>query len=104
MTRLKDSLPAPVDFTLRPLHNKVILEKEETDEYYGKIVVPSKTMGQIKPCIGKVLAVGPDVDEEQLRPGDRVTYGEPLASEMKVGADSVWLIEFEALVAVLEPK
>ena len=74
-----------------PLGDKiVILPQEEGEQTYGNIVVPD--MGQEKPEIGKVLAVGP---------GRISTNGTLIPNRIEVGA-TVMVPKFGAQVVVVE--
>ena len=76
---------------ITPLGDKiVILPKEEGEQTYGNIVVPD--MGQEKPEIGIVLAVGP---------GRISTDGTLIPNRLEVG-QTVMVPKFGAQVAVVE--
>ena len=73
-----------------PLGDKiVILPREEGEQHYGNIVVPD--MGQEKPEIGTVLAVGP---------GRISTDGTLIPNKLKVGL-VVMVPKFGAQVVVI---
>ena len=74
-----------------PLGDKiVILPQEEGEQQYGNIVVPD--MGQEKPSIGTVLAVGP---------GRISTDGTLIPNRIEVG-QTVMVPKFGAQVVVIE--
>ena len=74
-----------------PLGDRIIiLPKEEGEQTYGNIVVPD--MGQEKPEIGIVLAVGP---------GRISTDGTLIPNRLKVG-QTIMLPKFGAQVVVVE--
>ena len=74
-----------------PLSDKiVILPEEEGEQQYGNIVVPD--MGQDKPEIGTVLAVGP---------GRISTNGTLIPNKLEVG-ETVMVPKFGAQVVVVE--
>jgi len=74
-----------------PLGDKiVILPQEEGEQTYGNIVVPD--MGQEKPEMGKVLAVGP---------GRISTDGNLIPNRIEVGV-TVMVPKFGAQVVVVE--
>ena len=76
---------------IKPLGDKiVILPQEEGEQTYGNIVVPD--MGQEKPEIGKVLAVGP---------GRISTDGTLIPNRIEVGV-TVMVPKFGAQVVVVE--
>jgi len=65
---------------LKPLQDYIFVEQDPEREYQGGIIV--KTSQGIKESqtqlgrFGTVKAVGPDVDQDQLKPGNRICYGE----------------------------
>ena len=74
-----------------PLGDKiVILPQEEGEQQYGNIVVPD--MGQEKPSIGTVLAVGP---------GRISTDGNLIPNRIEVGV-TVMVPKFGAQIVVVE--
>ena len=76
---------------ISPLGDKiVILPNDEGEQMYGNIVVPD--MGQEKPEMGKVLAVGP---------GRISTDGTLIPNKIEVGV-IVMVPKFGAQVAVVE--
>ena len=76
---------------ITPLGDKiVILPREEGEQQYGNIVVPD--MGQEKPEIGTVLAVGP---------GRISTDGTLIPNRLEVGV-TVMVPKFGAQVVVIE--
>ena len=76
---------------ITPLGDKiVILPQEEGEQQYGNIVVPD--MGQEKPSIGTVLAVGP---------GRISTDGTLIPNRLEVGV-TVMVPKFGAQVVVVE--
>ena len=76
---------------ITPLGDKiVILPREEGEQQYGNIVVPD--MGQEKPEVGTVLAVGP---------GRISTDGTLIPNRLEVGV-TVMVPKFGAQVVVIE--
>ena len=74
-----------------PLGDKIVIHpQEEGEQTYGNIIVPD--MGQEKPEIGKVLAVGP---------GRISTNGTLIPNRIEVG-QTVMVPKFGAQVVVLE--
>ncbi len=65
---------------MKPLANRIFVRQDPEREYQGGIVVAaSKGIVQSQSQLGRfgtVTAVGPDVDQDQLKAGDRVCYGE----------------------------
>jgi co-chaperonin GroES (HSP10) len=65
---------------MKPLRDRIFVLQDPEREYQGGIVVPTgKNNIESQAMLGRfgtVMAVGPDVDRDQLRIGDRICYGE----------------------------
>lgn len=65
---------------MQPLHDYIFVRQDPEREYQGGIIVPtSKGMVESQTQLGRfgtVTATGPEVDKDQLKPGDRICYGE----------------------------
>lgn len=93
---------------LRPIQDKVIVERLEAEEKTaGGIVLPDTAKD--KPQQGKVIAVGPgkvlengQLREPEVKKGDRVIFGSYAGSEVKVN-DKTYLVMSESeILAVVE--
>ena len=80
-----------IECPITPLGDKIIiLPREEGEQHYGNIVVPD--MGQEKPEIGTVLAVGP---------GRISTDGTLIPNRLEVGV-TIMVPKFGAQTVVIE--
>jgi len=65
---------------MKPLADYIFVRQDPEREYQGGIIVQtSKGMVESQTQLGRygtVTAVGPDVDQDQLKAGDRICYGE----------------------------
>lgn len=65
---------------MKPLADYIFVQQDPEREYIGGIIVAaSKGIVTSQTQLGRfgtVKAVGPDVDKNQLKPGDRICYGE----------------------------
>ena len=94
--------------TLRPLHDRVIVERlEEEKVSSGGIVIPDAA--KEKPIQGKVLAVGNGkiLDDGKVRPmavkvGDKVLFGKYAGTETKIDGKEVLVLREDDIVAVIE--
>jgi chaperonin GroES len=93
--------------TLRPLHNRIIVERATTGEQkQGSIIIPDSA--KEKPQQASVISVGPgkrDKDGKRqpldVKAGDKVLIGKYSGSEVSVdGTDYVILNEDEVLAVV----
>jgi len=89
---------------LRPLHDRVIVQRVEAEQKSaGGIIIPDTA--KEKPQEGRVVAVGPgkrnqagDLIELDVSEGDRVLFGKYAGSEVNIdGEDHVILREDELL-------
>ncbi|MCX7059155.1 MAG: co-chaperone GroES [Pseudomonadota bacterium] len=95
---------------IRPLHDRVIVKREEEErKTAGGIVIPDSA-GE-KPSKGRVLAVGNGkiLEDGKVRPldvkvGDKVLFGKYSGTEVKVDGDDVLVMREEDLLAVIDGK
>src|SRR5579872_3337051 len=95
---------------IRPLHDRVIVQREEEErKSAGGIVIPDTAAE--KPIRGKVLAVGKGkiLDNGTVRPldvkiGDRVLFGKYGGNEVKVDGEDLLVLREEDIMAVFESK
>ena len=90
--------------TVRPLHNYVVIEKvEDKDVSAGGIHLIRAPKDQ--PCIGKVIAVGPGVmDEEEIfrevgiDVGDHIAYLKPYAKTFDIDNEYVTMVKYQGVL------
>ena len=95
---------------IRPLHDRVIVKREEDERKTpGGIVIPDSASE--KPSKGRVLAVGNGkiLEDGKVRPldvkvGDKVLFGKYSGTEVKVDGDDVLVMREEDLLAVIDGK
>ena len=93
---------------IRPLHDRVIVKREEEERTSpGGIVIPDTAAE--KPIRGKITAVGNGkiTDSGDLRPldvkvGDSVLFGKYSGTEVKVGGEDLLVMREEDIMAVIE--
>ena len=93
---------------IRPLHDRVIVERTEEDRTSpGGIVIPDSAAE--KPIRGKVVAVGKGkiLESGEVRPldvkvGDKVLFGKYSGTEVKVDGDELLVMREEDIMAVIE--
>lgn len=91
---------------IRPLHDRVIIQRIEENKTAGGIVIP-ETAGD-KPQRGKVLAAGPGKYENgQLRKmdvkvGDEVLFGKYSGTEVKVAGKDLLVMREEDIMGIVE--
>jgi chaperonin GroES len=95
---------------IRPLHDRVIVKREEDERKSpGGIVIPDTATE--KPIKGKVLAVGKGkiLESGEIRPldvkvGDKVLFGKYSGTEVKMDGDELLVMREEDIMAVIESK
>jgi chaperonin GroES len=95
---------------IRPLHDRVIVKREEEERKSpGGIVIPDTATE--KPVFGKVLAVGKGkiLENGKLTPvdlkvGDKVLFGKYSGTEVKMDGDELLVMREEDIMAVIESK
>jgi chaperonin GroES len=93
---------------IRPLHDRVIIEREEEERTSaGGIVIPDSATE--KPIRGKVIAVGSGkvTDSGDVRPldvkvGDKVLFGKYSGTEVKVDGNDFLVMREEDIVAIVD--
>lgn len=71
----------------KPRQDRVLVKPDDVEEITaGGIIIPNQSKMAEVPSRGIVLAIGPEVDD--LKPGDRVLYGEYAGFNVKhMGSD-----------------
>jgi len=94
---------------IRPLHDRVIVRRQEEERVTaGGIVIPDNANKE-KPVQGEVLAVGKGkiLDNGDVRPmdvkvGDKVLFGKYSGTEVKIGGQEVLVLREEDIMGVVE--
>lgn len=91
---------------IRPLHDRVIIQRIEENKTSGGIVIP-ETVGD-KPQRGKVVAAGPGKYENgnlrklDVKVGDEVLFGKYSGTEVKVSGKDLLVMREEDIMGVVE--
>ena len=93
---------------IRPLHDRVIVEREEEERTSaGGIVIPDTATE--KPVRGKVVATGKGkiLEDGTVRPldvkaGDKVLFGKYSGTEIKIDGEELLVMREDDLMAVIE--
>ena len=95
---------------IRPLHDRVIVKREEDERKSpGGIVIPDTATE--KPMKGRVIAVGKGkiLESGEIRPldvkiGDKVLFGKYSGTEVKMDGDDVLVMREEDIMAIIAGK
>jgi chaperonin GroES len=84
----------------KPLANRVLIEREEevTTTASG-IIIPDNA--KEKPLQGKVLAVGPDAEEEGIKVGDTVVFGKYAGNEIVLDNNEYLILNSDEILGIL---
>ena len=93
---------------VRPLHNRLIVERLEEDEKTaGGIIIPDTA--KEKPSQGKVISAGPGKRDDKgnlmpmdVREGDRILFSKYAGSEVTLDGSEYLIIAEDDVLAVLE--
>ena len=93
---------------IRPLHDRVILERlEEGEQKVGGIIIPDTA--KEKPQQGRVIAVGKGKTEKDgkvtpldVKVGDTVLFGKYSGQEIKIDGEERLIMREEEILAILE--
>ena len=85
----------------QPLANRVLIEREEevTTTASG-IIIPDNA--KEKPLQGKVLAVGPDAEEEGIKEGDTVVFGKYAGNEIVLNDKEYLILNSDEILGILK--
>ena len=95
---------------VRPLHDRIIVQRIEEDEQrVGGIIIPDTA--KEKPQQGKVIAVGKGKIEKDgkvtpldVKAGDTVLFGKYAGQEIKVDGEEYLIMREEEVLGVIEAK
>jgi len=90
-----------VSMNFQPLANRVLIEREEevTTTASG-IIIPDNA--KEKPLQGKVLAVGPDAEEEGIKEGDTVVFGKYTGNEIVLDDKEYLILNSDEILGILK--
>jgi len=85
----------------QPLANRVLVEREEevTTTASG-IIIPDNA--KEKPQRGKVLAVGPDAEDEGIRVDDTVVFGKYSGTDIVLDDKEYLILESSDILGILK--
>ena len=94
-------------FSIKPLHDKVVVERMEAEtKSAGGIVIPDTA--KEKPMRGTVIAVGPgrvlksgEVKPLDVKKGDKVLFGGYAGSEVKLDGKDYLIVNESEIFAVI---
>lgn len=95
-----------MSLNIRPLHDRVIIQRLEENKTAGGIVIP-ETVGD-KPQRGKVVAAGPGTYKDgnlrklDVKVGDEVLFGKYSGTEVKVNGKDFLVMREEDIMGVVE--
>ena len=91
---------------IRPLHDRVIIERIEERTTASGIVIP-ETAGD-KPQRGKVVAAGPGktvdgaLQKLDVKVGDEILFGKYSGTEVKIDGKSLLVMREEDIMGIIE--
>ena len=91
----------------KPLHDRVLVEREESDEKSaGGIIIPDTA--KEKPMQGKIIAVGSGARDEQgkvtpldVKEGDTVLFGKWSGTEIKLDGTDYLIMKESDIMGIL---
>ena len=93
--------------SIRPLHDRVIVERvKEEEKTKGGIIIPDTA--KEKPIEGKVIAVGNGkvMEDGKIRPldvkeGDRILFGKYSGTEVKIDGEERLILREDDILGVI---
>lgn len=92
---------------IRPLHDRVIIERLEERTTSGGIVIPDSVSGD-KPQRGRVLSTGPGkiengkIQKINVKVGDEVLFGKYSGTEVKIDGHELVVMREEDIMGIIE--
>ncbi len=92
----------------RPLHDRVLVKRLESDEKTkGGIIIPDTA--KEKPSEGKVISVGSGVRGEDgklvpldVKKGDKIIFGKWSGTEVKIDGDELLIMKESDIMGIVE--
>ena len=94
------------NFSVRPLHDRVIIERIEERKTASGIIIPETATGE-KPQKGKIVAVGPgqringNLKELEVKIGDEVLFAKYSGTEIKVNNKDFLVMREEDIIGII---
>lgn len=95
-----------MNFNVRPLHDRVIIERIEERTTSSGIIIPETASGE-KPQKGKVIAVGPGKYENnqlkklEVKVGDEVLFGKYSGTEIRFNNREFLVMREEDIIGII---
>ncbi len=93
--------------TIRPLHDRIVVQRTEGEEKVGGIIIPDSA--KEKPQQGKVIAAGNGKFKDDgkrvpldVKPGDSILFGKYSGQEIKLDGDEYLIMREDDVLAVVE--
>lgn len=93
-------------FNIKPLHDRVIIERIEDVKTHNGIIIPETVSGD-KPQRGRVVATGPGKMEHnqmrnlEVKVGDEVLFGKYSGSEVKLENQEYLVMREEDIIGII---
>ncbi len=88
--------------SFKPLANRVLVERvDEPQKTASGIIIPDNA--KEKPQEAKVLAIGPEVEEEgQIKVGDTVVFGKYSGTEITVDGKELLILNSDDILGIMK--
>jgi chaperonin GroES len=94
----------------RPLHDRVVVRRVESEEKTaGGIIIPDTA--KEKPQEGEIIAVGPGARDEagklvplDVKAGDRILFGKWSGTEVKIDGEDLLIMKESDVMGIIEGK
>ncbi|WOE70826.1 co-chaperone GroES [Hydrogenimonas thermophila] len=88
--------------SFKPLANRVLVERvDEPQKTASGIIIPDNA--KEKPQEAKVLAIGPEVEEEgQINVGDTVVFGKYSGTEITVDGKELLILNSDDILGIMK--
>ena len=86
---------------MKALNNRIFLKKDEDSGKIGEFFVPKKEGASAPPYTGTILEVGPDVKDDDLKPGVKIAFHDFAGVEFILDDQKILSIRERDVTAIL---
>jgi len=93
-------------FNIKPLHDRVIIQRIEENKTSSGIIIPETVSGD-KPQRGKIVATGPGKEHNNklipltVKTGDSVLFGKYSGTEIKIDNTDYLVMREEDIIGII---
>jgi|TARA_B110000967_G_C18611980_1_gene424440 co-chaperonin GroES (HSP10) len=87
---------------IKPLGDRIFLEKDKPIEKIGNIIIPKEEGMHAPPYSGTIIAIGIDVEDKEYEIGKRVLFHDFAGTELMFDGKTVFSLREEDITAIID--